>query len=392
MRRLLAAVAMVSAAVVPWTAEALPDLTCSVKGPQQAVQPNPNGSVTLSFDVELKNIGTEACPGQWFTDFWPTYPCPCDVPPLECVNLVGGELWDSETFFTLGPGQIWSPGSITEDVFPNYQPYRYLLFVDSVFNFCTEEDETNNMCCGEYYLLPAGQVVNLDLSNCSVEVDYLNPVNALFKVDVTNTGTKETPEPTHVDFFLVDPGTQPNCSDCFYQDGDAFAVVPAGLQPGEKITVEAVLPDVAPGTYVPYSIVNSFKEIEESNWADNCCNFNKKPYTQPGEVQQPDLVSVEAAGDVSDSIVEWPELVAIEVVSSEPSEPSVEGPDLIAVDAAGLDLLAVEATEDDSVVGGDCSCDMAGTPMPGWLVLAAAFCLGLAGRRTRRTTRKPRAR
>ena len=283
-------------------AAALPDLTGTVEGPEYAPIPNADGSVTLSFEVQLKNIGSEACPGQWFGDFWATYPCECDVPPMQCPNLLGSESWDSDKDFPpLEPGVPWSPGTISKNVFPSPQPHRYLLFVDSVFNFCTEEDETNNIICDEYPLLPEVLDADLDLSKCSVEVDPDNPANALFTIDVTNMGTKETPEPTHVDFFLEDLGTKPDCEDYWFQDGDTFAVVPAGLLPGETITVSATLADVDPGTYVVYSIVNSYQEIVESEWVNNCCNFNMKPYTHPEFYFSPDLIITEFSVQKADA-------------------------------------------------------------------------------------------
>jgi hypothetical protein len=104
---------------------------------------------------------------------------------------------------------------------------------------------------------------------------------------VENTGSLPTPKDVSVDFWLnADPDSCPDHENTF---GEAFATIPAGLQPAALGSYTGTLKAVDAGEYSPMVWVDGFHEIVESTYDDNCLPYNGT-FVQEEYLSNPDLV------------------------------------------------------------------------------------------------------
>ncbi|GEM_PF-4046084 len=249
--------------LVPLTLpSAAPDLTGSVQ-----VQVTPlDGLAQVDYSVSISNAGNQACAGTWWADFWASYPCTCDVHPLQC-NQAPDKFWEFSGG-QLGPGASKAE-QVSRQLPPAPVPYRYLLFVDSVDNLCVEGNESNNIVCGEYTVSLEASKPDLEIVSCKAENDPLAVGNTLYTLEVRNNGPAPVSVPVGVDLF-TDVEEQ-GCEDFFNVPGDAWIQSPPLPAGQTTLLTKSVAVDSGPRRLL--ALVNGFGEVFETTTANNCCEF-----------------------------------------------------------------------------------------------------------------------
>jgi MYXO-CTERM domain-containing protein len=224
----------------------------------------------VEFDVQIRNQGTSACPGNFYVDFWPAYPCTCDTPPWVC-NQATDVSWELASFELAG-GQSQNR-SVIEFLPPSTVPFRYLLFVDSWIDnagFCPESNENNNRICGEFTVDPAIARADLEIIECEAGQDPEDPGSVLLSAHVRNSGGGPTSRDVTVEFFLE--SASGDCLEFLGEFGDSYGTVPAGLASGgSQWVVSQPVGPIAGGEYRLLALVNPHGEEQELSLANNCC-------------------------------------------------------------------------------------------------------------------------
>ena len=221
------------------------------------------GKVPVTFYVSISNIGDQACPDGFFLDFWPEFTCATCQPSSGCGESFA---WEPEQLPELLPGG--EPYVLTETVYiePNVLPYHYLVYVDSVFNFCSESDENNNIACGEYEVLAVEGEADLSVGNCIVKPSLDDASKMEFSAEITNVGSAPSKGAVNVEFFIDTLGS--DFDDFLLEDGDGFALVSPGLEPDQTTIVKATV-DCEPGQHFGACVANVFNELEEPDYQNN---------------------------------------------------------------------------------------------------------------------------
>ncbi len=239
-----------------------PDLVVSVELVKGSFDED-SGTVPVTYYISIANIGDEACSGGFYADFWPLATCSSCIPSSDCGE---GTAWDPDAIPELQPGGEPYVLTETEDVFPNVLPYRYLFYVDSVFNFCAEDDESNNVACAEFEVHAVEGEADLALSNCLVEPSLFDASKMEFSADIVNVGSAPSEKAVNVEFFLDKLGDDFDAH--VNQLGQGFALVPAGLEPQQKVTVKADV-DCPAALHQGACVANVFNEVEEPDYGNN---------------------------------------------------------------------------------------------------------------------------
>ncbi len=294
-RRMLLGVALFFV-LIP-AASAGPNLTGSVEmdvdyGPAEAL-------VTFTFTFE--NTGDEFCDAsKYWIDFWGSYTCECDTNPMFCGSApASDQSWEVTDPEILGPGTTWSPEDPVVLSFPySPEPYRYMLFVDSLFSCNEGGNEADNFICAEFTIEEAAMGgADLEIVDCTVGQDPDFPAGVLFTAVVRNVGEAATEVDTDVDFFMPDAPVTDGIDDLWGAVGKDFAVVEAGLEPQAEVVVQSTLSECDSGWYYPAFTVNGFETFEEPNWEDNWCLTAPPQYECTENVLKPDLLISEVAID-----------------------------------------------------------------------------------------------
>lgn len=268
---------------------ALSDLTGSVDvevdyGPDEAL---------VTFNITLENIGDAYCDASiYWTDFWGTYTCQCDTNPLFCASAPASDkTWEITDPAVLGPGAFWAPEDPLVLTLPySDEPYRFMLFVDSIFSCNEGGAEENNLVCGEFTLAPGSQNPDLEISDCTVDQDPDYPAGVLFTAKVRNVGDSETPYVTYVDFFMqAEPDDQSVDAVWGVDEPDDFFQLEAGLAPQEEILVESTLLSCDADWYYPIFTVNGLETFDETDFENNWCVPTPPLYECTESVFLPDL-------------------------------------------------------------------------------------------------------
>jgi hypothetical protein len=224
-----------------------------------------DGKVTVDFKITLANIGDAPCvSGSWWVDFWYEYPCDCDVHPANC-NEQPNQSWVSgQDFDSLdGGASVELASEVILDSMPDEM--RVVLFADSMFDFCAESYENNNLVCEDLPLQMA--MADLAVQDCWIENSQDNPSSVTMSALVKNNSGLPTTQSVSIDFFLDGM----SCSEPpFLEPGDTFGEVPP-LNSGESILVEVTYPNLPPGMYEPVVLANGFQETPEVKTGNNCC-------------------------------------------------------------------------------------------------------------------------
>ena len=276
---------------------ALSDLTGSVEvemdyGPADAL---------VTFHVTLENIGDAYCDASiYWADFWGAYPCQCDTNPLFCGTAPASDkTWEITDPAVLGPGAVWSPEDPLMLTLPySDEPYRFMLFVDSIFSCNEGGSEENNLVCGEFTISPESQNPDLEITDCTVDQDPDYPAGVLFTAKVRNVGDSETPYGTYVDFFMqANPDDQSVDVVWGVDEPDDFFPVDEGLAPQQEITVESTLTSCEADWYYPIFTVNGLETFGETNFENNWCVPTPPLYECTENVFLPDLTISEVSVD-----------------------------------------------------------------------------------------------
>lgn len=254
------------ATVLPLRVEAAPDFTASVDVQVTPVQDK--GKV--EYTITLSNAGSSSCDSTWWVNFWPIYPCDCSTPPWEC-NQAAEASWEF-TSADLGPGESLQETAV-KFLTPTAVPYTYMLYVDSWIDdvgFCAESNETNNLACGNYVVDDSIGGPDLQMTDCSVTTDPETPSLYIFSATVENVGGQATTVGSSVEFYV--DSLEGECTEFTEILGDAWAELPAGLQPGESVTVHSNSYGPLPaGQYLSLAYANAMGELAEVSKTDNCC-------------------------------------------------------------------------------------------------------------------------
>jgi MYXO-CTERM domain-containing protein len=258
-----------------------PDLVPEVIVTKGAV--DGQGKVEVTYTLTIKNVGDATCPaGGYFVDFWPVYTCEGCAPAGGCGDNLVLEPGDVPA---LPPGG--QPFVLVEkrSLEPNQLAYSYLVYVDSTFNMCKENDENNNILCDDYEIPITAGEADLKMAECTVELSTEDITRMAFTATVENVGNSATKGAVLVDFYLQSQG--PTCDDHLHVDGDAFAAIPEGLEPGASVTVTAEI-ECPAATYTGACMVNAFEELDEPDYQNNC-DFTDQ-YVCVEAKNNPDLV------------------------------------------------------------------------------------------------------
>jgi hypothetical protein len=267
-------------------ATAGPDIVVDVEVVKGDFVP-PNG-VEVTFYVSFSNIGDEVCPDLFITQLWPEFTCSSCEPSGGCGNSYDIDVPE------LLPGAPPYVHSHMEVIQENILPYRYLVFADSVFNFCPEDNEDNNVACAEYYVKPVAGEADLVMESCTVEPSLEDASLMLFKAKVTNIGSSTSKGAVNIEFHL--DKISEVCDDHFNEFGDGFALIPAGLEPDQSVEVETVI-ECPAANYEGACVANAFNELEEPDYQNNCA-FTE-PYTCVEAANNPDLEVISYSLDLS---------------------------------------------------------------------------------------------
>jgi hypothetical protein len=288
LQRLLLGAILILGIVPP--AHAGPDLTGVVEmdvnyGPEEAL-------VTFTFTFE--NNGDAFCDAsKYWIDFWGSYTCECDTNPMFCGTApASDQSWEITDPEILGPGTFWSPDETLVLSYPySPEPYRFMLFVDSLFSCNEGGNEANNFICGEFIIddtVEGG--ADLEIMECTAGQDPDFPAGVLFTAVVRNNGVEATPVDTDVDFFMLDSPPIDGVDPIWGTLGADFAPVVAGLGPQEEILITSTLSECTVGWHYPLFTVNGFEAFPEANWEDNWCIPDPPQYECTENVLLPDLV------------------------------------------------------------------------------------------------------
>jgi hypothetical protein len=267
-------------------ATAGPDLTVDVEVVKGAF--DPDKGVEVTFYASVYNIGDEACPGEFFSDFWPEFTCVACEPAGGCGKSYEVPVPE------LAPGGEPYVYSTTEYIQPNVLPYRYLFFVDSVFNFCQEDNEDNNIACAEYSVKPVAGEADMVLDSCTVEPSIFNAGDMVFVAKITNIGNSPSKDPVNVEFHL--DKVSEVCDDHFSEFGDGFALIPGGVEPGQTVEVESAV-GCPVAEHAGACVVNAFNELEEPDYQNNCAFTESFPCVEAAN--NPDLEVMSYVLDLS---------------------------------------------------------------------------------------------
>jgi hypothetical protein len=249
-------------------AHALPDLTVTVEVTQGIFDPGDplidgDETIQMHFKVSFYNNGDMPCPAGWFADFWPDYNCEGCDPADGCGDHI---VYEEDNVGILEPG---APPIVFEEIIPmspNILEQHYLIFIDSVFDFCTESNENNNINCGPYSVSMTAGEADIAVTECSIEPSTEKQGNWVFTASVENVGNAATKGPVNVEFYLQSMGE--TYEDHEQQIGDAFVLLPGGIEPGETLVIQKDAP-CSPATYEGACVANVFKEIVEPFYDNN---------------------------------------------------------------------------------------------------------------------------
>ncbi len=258
-----------------------PDLTVSVSVEKGTFDPLKE-TVPVTYVVSVANIGDAACPaGGFFSDFWPEFTCPTCQPAGGCG---GSDTWEPEEFPALPPGGEPYVFYVERDIEPNILPYRYLFYVDSVFNFCPEDNEDNNIACAQYEVSPVAESADFLVEDCLVQPSLEDASMMEFSAKVTNIGSSPSEGAVNVEFFLAKLGD--SYDDHVGQFGDDFALIQKGLEPDASVVVTATIPCPA-DAYEGACVANVFDEMDEPDYQNNIAL--SEPYQCVEAANNPDL-------------------------------------------------------------------------------------------------------
>ncbi|MFH1532022.1 MAG: hypothetical protein ABIK09_14955 [Pseudomonadota bacterium] len=297
--RLLFGVPLICAlvlAAVP-AAQGGPNLTATVEmevdyGPTEAL---------VTFNIVFKNTGDEWCDATiWWADFWGAYTCQCDTNPMFCQTAPAA----SETWQFTDPEKM---GPFSEEPVPPFvlsypyspEPYKFMLFVDSLFSCNEGGQEPDNFVCGEFIIDDTTLAApDLEIVDCSVGQDPDFPAGVLFTAVVRNVGNSATDAVTYVDFFMPDDPTGQDVDVVWGNPQPAdFFEVDAGLQPQQEVVVESTLNQCDVGWHYPIFTVNGLEDFPEPNWMNNWCIPAPSQYECSENVLLPDLILSEVGVD-----------------------------------------------------------------------------------------------
>ena len=269
-----------------------PDITGDVSVTVTPVQDQ--GKV--EFDINITNQGDADCGSNWWVDFWPVYPCACDVPPWVCNQA-------TDVHWEFGAGELGAGDTFSQQAIkflpPSAQPYRYMLAVDSWIDsqgFCAVSTDGNNFICGEFVVDDEIDGPDLVISDCKVEPDPDSPSNMIYSARVSNEGGASTIHATSVEFFV--DSEEGDCEGFFGILGDTWADVPAGLPAGQFVDVSSHSFGPLPGgEYLALGVVNSSLTATEYDVDNNCCQVEYAASDRPDLVL--DEFNVVMAGNVA---------------------------------------------------------------------------------------------
>ena len=272
-----------------------PNLTATVEmdvetGPLEAL---------VTFHITFMNTGDAFCPASIFwADFWGSYPCQCDTNPMFCGTASASDMtWEFEDPADLGPGSSMPPVTVTLPYLYSDEPYRFMLFVDSLFSCNEGGNEEDNIVCGEFTISSVTQEPDLEIVDCTVGQDPDFPAGVLFTAVVRNVGNSETPISTDVDFFMQPNPAGQDVGTVWGQVGADFAPVAMGLQPQQEVVVTSTLSQCTPAWYYPIFTVNGFEVFEEPDFDNNWCVPAPPQYECTQNILRPDLLISEVGID-----------------------------------------------------------------------------------------------
>lgn len=279
----------------PPAARAASNLTATVEleveyGPSEAL---------VTFDVTFKNTGDSFCAASiYWSDLWTVYPCQCDTNPAFCGTISASDkAWEFTDPDLLGPGTTWTAEPLTFPFPYSSLPYRYMLFVDSIFS-CPESNEGDNLICGEFTVDPETTKPDLDIVDCTIGQDPDFPAGVLFSATVRNLGETAAAPPVDVDFFLTGSAGAQDPEMVWGTLGQDFAVVTTEIPPGGEVPVTSSLSQCGvPGAYFPIFTVNGFETIEEADTSNNWCIPEPPVWECKENVVAPDLLVPELGVD-----------------------------------------------------------------------------------------------
>jgi len=254
----------------------------------------------VTFHVTFENKGDAYCGSSlWYADFWGAYPCQCDTNPMFCGTAPASDMtWVMDDPEILGPGTTWAaPDPVVLQYPYSDEPYRFMLFVDSLF-FCNEGgDEEDNLVCGEFTIDPTAQAADLEIVDCTVGQDPEFPAGVLFTAVVRNVGESPSEQATDVDFFMQDNPAAQTVDQVWGEIGADFSSVAAGLEPQQEVVVSSTLSQCEPGWYYPIYTVNGFETFDEPGYDNNWCVPAPPQYECSENILKPDLLISEVAID-----------------------------------------------------------------------------------------------
>ena len=285
-RLLLVVILLLTSAV---SAQAVPNLTGSV---EMEIDYGP-AEVLVSFYITIENKGDTYCDASiYWADFWGNYPCDCDTNPMFCgIAPASNQMWEFTDPAILGPQTTWSPDDPVVMSLPySVDPYRFMLFVDSLFSCNEGGEEGDNLICGEFTLSPAAQEADLEITDCTVEQDPAFPAGVLFTAVVRNVGAAANNFGTDVDFFMPDTLSGQDVEVVWGNVGADFAEVNAGLAPLDEVVVTSTLSTCEPALYYPIFTVNGFEVFDEPDYDNNWCIPEPSQHECTEDVLLPDLL------------------------------------------------------------------------------------------------------
>jgi len=296
-RLLLGATLALVLAIVP-AAHGGPNLTGAVEmdveyGPTEAL---------VTFNFTFENTGDEWCEASvWWIDFWGMYTCQCDTNPLFCQTAPASDMtWEMEDPTKLGPNSVYVPDEQVVLSYPySPQPYRFMLFMDSLFSCNEGGQESDNFICGEFVIDDTTLLApDLRIVECAMGQDPDFPAGVLFTAVVENVGSAATPASTYVDFFMPeDPADQDIDQVWGLPQPDDFFEVVAGLAPQQQVVVESTLSECDPGWHYPIFTVNGLEASPEPDWSNNWCIPTLSQYECKENILLPDLFISEVGID-----------------------------------------------------------------------------------------------
>ena len=283
---LLVVILLLTSAV---SAQALPNLTGSV---EMDIDYGPNDAL-VSFYITIENKGDTFCDASiYWADFWGYYTCNCGTNPLFCASApASDETWEFTDPSVLGPGTTWSPDEPVVLAYPySNEPYRFMLYVDSLLS-CNEGGEVaDNLICGEFSVDVVKQEADLEITDCTVGQDPALPAGVLFTAVVRNVGAAATTVATDVDFFMVDTLPSQDVGVVWGDVGADFATVNADLMPETEVVVTSTLSTCDAALYYPIFTVNGFEVFDEPDYDNNWCIPEPSMYECTENILLPDLI------------------------------------------------------------------------------------------------------